>query len=350
MSNFTNLFSPMATSRQLIYRRVITSSAVVTLPAGKYDIIAVGTGGSGGRAVGINPRATGGGGPAWARDWGGFTTSTDVTIEIGARAAGLTSASTTVGGNSGGTTTVTGIESNITLTGGEGGRASINSTADLMGGAGGVATGGKIRANGGRGGNIVSTTVSAAMGTGGGACDIFCLGDNKTRGGDITSATGTSNTGGGGVGGRGGDVISTTTSTTAGGGAGGDAKNEPAVVGNSGADINGTLGDGTSPSEVSVASILASYPVIFPISSGTSAAATIPGRGGGSASGTDTAAATIPFGGSGAGRNSTAAGQSKSCTYGGGSGAQTTQTADTAQLTGAGGQSFVVISVYSDVY
>ena len=55
--------------RQLILRRVVTSSEVLTLPAGHYDIIAVGAGGSGGAGYGTL-RTTGCGGPAWARDWG----------------------------------------------------------------------------------------------------------------------------------------------------------------------------------------------------------------------------------------------------------------------------------------
>ena len=160
--------------RQLIFRKVVTSSEVLTLPAGHYDIIAIGAGGSGGRAYGADCRATGGGGSAWARDWGKFAAPTPVTITLGARALGVPAGSTNVDGNAGVTTSVTGITNPITLTGAQGGKASGAGTA-LSGGKGGVASGGRIRANGGRGGNITTTSTDTNA-TGGGAVDLFLLG------------------------------------------------------------------------------------------------------------------------------------------------------------------------------
>lgn len=348
--NEARLAAERSKNRRLIFRRVVTASEVLTLPAGAYDIVAVGAGGSGGRATGTDPRATGGGGPAWARDWGTFAAPTDVTVTIGARATGVASGTGATAGNTGGTTTVTGIVNAISLTGGQAGQASISSTADLAGGAGGEASGGKIRANGGRGGNIVSTTGGGAA-TGGGAVDIFCLGANRTRGGDTINKTSTTvtSTGGAGVGGRGGDSTAATSYSTAGGGAGGDAKDVAAAATATGPTINGEVGDGIAPSDASVADIIAAFPVLCPIGSGTSTSATIPASGGGSSNGTDTAAVSIPFGGTGGGRNSAADGQSKTSARGGGSGGQITATAANAQLTGAGGAAFVVISVYTEV-
>ena len=228
--------------RQLILRKVVTSSEVLTLPAGYYDIIAIGTGGSGGRAYGANYRATGGGGPAWARDWGKFAAPTPVTITIGARALGVPAGTVNTNGNAGGTTSVTGITNPITLTGAQGGGAGVAFTT-ISGGAGGGASGGRIRASGGRGGNITSTS-GGIKSTGGGAVDLFLLGADRTRGGDITSTgVGTQNTGGAGVGGRGGDI--TGTSTTA------------ATVGGGAAALSGTSSTGHGGAAVCIVSVYA---------------------------------------------------------------------------------------------
>ena len=335
--------------RRLIYRRVVTVSEVLTLPVGHYDIIAIGAAGSGGRAVGTTPRATGGGGPAWARDWGRFTSPTEVTITIGARALGAASGTGAANGNTGGTTTITGIESPITLTGGQAGAASIGVATDLPGGLGGVASGGKVSANGGRGGNISSSTSTGGNATGGGAVDIYCLGANRTRGGDITgrTTTGSIGTGGAGVGGRAGDSTSSTGYNTAGGGAGGDALDVTATATSVGPTITGGVGDGVSPPDVAVADVLLNYPCIAPTASGSSVSATVPQSGGGSCGGSDVTAVTIPFGATGGGTNGSTGGPSKTSDRGGGSGGQVSTAS--AQLSGAAGQAFAVISVYAEV-
>ena len=325
--------------RQLIFRKVVTSSEVLTLPAGYYDIIAIGTGGSGGRAYGANCRATGGGGPAWARDWGKFAAPTPVTITIGARALGVPAGSTNVNGNAGGTTSVTGIANPITLTGAQGGKTGGAGTKP-SGGAGGTASGGRIRANGGRGGNI--TTVSTdPKATGGGAVDLFLLGADRTRGGDISStSTASQASGGAGVGGRGGDATGTTSASTVGGGAGGDANDNSSVAADCGPALNGVRGSGIVPTDVEVADVLLAYPGLYPVGSGSPInAAPASGGGGGGSSGPS---ATTVFGGSGGGNAS-----SGESVRGGGSGGAAATSGTPS--TGHGGAAVCIVSVYAEV-
>ena len=322
--------------RQLILRRVVTSSEVLTLPAGHYDIIAVGAGGSGGAGYG-SLRTTGGGGPAWARDWGFLAAPTPITITVGARAMGVTGSTAGVNGAAGGTTTVTGNLAPITLTGGGGGRAT-NAGTGLDGGAGGVATGGLIRANGGRGGNIRGSGPRQA--TGGGAVDIFCLGADKTRGGDSLGAGTALGTGGGGVGGRGGDATGVIQST-GGGGAGGDALDLAAAAGTCGPSINGSVGDGATPTDLEIADILLAYPGIAPVGGGY---IVNPSFGGGSSqASSDT---PVPFGGS-AGR-SASSGPTLGHTVSRGGGSGGASGSSTSGVSGAGGEAFVIVSVYAE--
>ena len=325
--------------RQLIFRKAVTSSEVLTLPAGHYDIIAIGTGGSGGRAYGGNYRATGGGGPAWARDWGLFDSSTPVTITIGARALGVPAGNTNVDGNAGGTTSVTGITNPITLTGAQGGKAGIAGTTP-SGGAGGTASGGRIRANGGRGGNV--TTASAGLkATGGGAVDLFLLGPDRTRGGDLSStSTANQTTGGAGVGGRGGDITGTSVSpATTGGGAGGDASDNADAPVDCGPTLNGVRGSGIVPTDSGIADVLLAYPGLSPVGSGAQGA-TPPASGGGSG-GIGASAKTV-FGGSGGGTSSS--GESE---RGGGSGGVVAVVG--SPNTDHGGAAVVIVSVYAEV-
>lgn len=60
MSIYNELFGGGSKPRRLVYRRVITSSETVTVPVGFYDIIAIGTGGSGGKVAAVSGRATAG--------------------------------------------------------------------------------------------------------------------------------------------------------------------------------------------------------------------------------------------------------------------------------------------------
>ena len=329
--------------RILVFREVVTESKVLTIPAGEYDIIAIGTGGSGGRAAGTYGRATGGGGPAYARDWGTNAAPTAITITIGARALGVTSGTGAANGNDGGTTTVTGIEDPITLTGGSKGNAAINTTTTVLGGLGGIASGGKIRSNGGRGGDIATTSIGFKA-TGGGAVDLFLKGTNKTRGGDFVAAsteTSPLGTGGAGVGGRGGDIVAALSVSTPGGGAGGDALDATGAS-NAGPNIVGVRGAGIAPTDAEAVDILLSYPGLRPTSSGGSdGTAPLPGGGAGGYNGSGV---TVPFGASG-GITGTTGGASE---IGGGSGGVSPNTQG-ASTSGNGGKAIVIVSVYAKV-
>jgi len=350
MSTFSELFEGGSKPRRLVYRRVITSSETVVVPAGFYDIIAIGTGGSGAKLT-TSHRATGGGGAGWARDWGEFANPSSVVVTCGARAAGiLTGASTSVG-NTGGTTSVTGISSPISITGGGGGNFSAVADATVLGGTGGVASGGKIRANGSRGGNI-SGTGTTQHATGGGCVDLFLLGADRTRGGDITvNGSGTIlSTGGGGVGGRGGDFILPTANSlqTSGGGAGGNAGDAVSasslIVGPS------ILGQLTDPTDSAAIDILFTYPALRPIGTGSAAAnasVLAPTSGGGSGAGGSPLGSPIivPFGGSGGSVQPSTSTITGHCLYGGGSGGAC---GVGGQASGDGGRAIIIISVYQE--
>ncbi len=338
MSVASQFFPGGGKPRRLIFRRIVRSSEVVSCPPGYYDIIAIGTGGSGARAYGTNVRATGGGGPAWARDWGEFDVRTDVTVTIGARASGLAQTTTSANGNDGGTTTVTGIADPITLTGGKGGKSAA-ALATQTGGDGGVATGGKIRANGSRGGDITSTATGEKA-TGGGAVDLFLSGTNKTRGGDVVgSGTGSQATGGGGVGGRAGDV-NAGPQATSGGGSGGDALDGLYSSTTNGPNMVGDRTPAAVPADAQVAEILLSFPALTPTGAGNQGATP---SGAGSAASISASTGAAQLGATGAAVASTAILSGESV-IGGGTGA--TASNNSAVGTGAAGAAYVVISVY----
>lgn len=165
-------------------------SASFTFPqAGRYRLIAVGAGGSGG-AVRINalrPLATGGGGGAVCiKDITALAGDT-LTFTVGAGGAAIQGGATPKNGIAGGNTTVTGPNSLSLIAGGGAGGVAVtnpdNTAATVLGGAGGAATGGDFNHTGGRGGNISvpSTTNRIGGGTGGGGCGLFATGG---RGGD----------------------------------------------------------------------------------------------------------------------------------------------------------------------
>ena len=330
--------------RQLIFRKVFTSSEVLTLPAGHYDIIAIGTGGSGGCAFGANYRATGGGGPAWARDWGKFAAPTPVTITIGARALGVPAGSGTVNGNAGGTTSVTGIANPITLTGAQGGKAGGAGTKP-SGGAGGTASGGRVRANGGRGGNITTTSADTKA-TGGGAVDLFLLGADRTRGGDIDSTSANNQyTGGSGIGGCGGDMTGVTAGSSTGGGAGGDANDNSSAPADCGPALNGVRDSGIAPTDVEVADVLLAYPGLYPVGSGSYGDAGSASGGGGGGNSSPYTPSSAVFGGSG-GANSSSNAYSGESVRGGGSGGAAATSGTPS--TGHGGAAVCIVSVYAE--
>jgi len=334
--------SPSSGKRVLIFRKVVLSSEVVAAPAGYYDILAIGNGGSGARCTTPNGRATGGGGPAWARDWGKFDAPTNVTVTIGARSPGLATASGNSNGVDGGTTSVTGIADPINLTGGKGGLFSASQVA-VNGGDGGTATGGKIRANGGRGGNVTSTSAGVKA-TGGGAIDLFCLGANRTRGGDIGgTSTADQASGGAGIAGRGGDC--TTNALSSGGGAGGDALDATPGSATIGPNILGARSETTaSPADALILDLLLSYPGLNPSGGGGSTAIPPPGGGSNGASGSNFSA---PLGATGAAVGTTSLVVAES-SRGGGTGGGATSNGSLVGISPAGA-AMVVISVYAEV-
>lgn len=271
--------SPTSSNLVLFSRIVLRAGDIVPIPAGSfYDIIAVGAGASGGAASNLNGRACGGGGPGISRDWGRALTDFNLTAVIGLGGLQANAATgTAVSGNPGGLTTVRGVNINLNITGALPGQASL-SAVSLLGGLGGIASGGKLNRNGSRGGNITNLSTGQKA-TGGGSINLFGkLADDVSRGGDITNAlTGGQITGGGGTGGRGGDNPSTN-SNTAGGGAGGPASDGATIRG--GNDINGAYtAPNTKPSPGSVSDILTFWPSLECTASGAVTGAAVEGAG-----------------------------------------------------------------------
>lgn len=226
--NLSSLFASSALGGgepQLIF---VTTARTWTAP---YDCeVAIhafggsGTGGAG-RGGGINVSATGGG--AGARCSKKIRLKAGDTLILTPGAGGLPAApgsTAAVDGNDGGDTIVTGPNSlNMVAGGGKAGKGVANAGLLLvLGGLGGVATGGDENVSGGRGGNKVASNAAGHSGcTGGGALPLFDVG---YRGGDILAIINTNNaTGGAGVGGNGGDITgaSVTGAFTGGGGSAG---------------------------------------------------------------------------------------------------------------------------------
>lgn len=267
-----------ATRLLLLSRLVLRVGDTVSIPAGSfYDIIAIGAGASGGAASNPNGRACGGGGPGLSRDWGLADADFELTVAIGLGGLPAAVTSAAIAGNPGGLTTVKGGNVSLNIAGALPGQASV-SAVPLLGGLGGVASGGKINRRGSRGGNITNTA-SGQKATGGGAIMLF--GNVKAdgaRGGDILNAL-TSNqaTGGGGVGGRGGDNPNSN-GATAGGGAGGPASDGITLKG--GDDVNGQYTTpNTQPTASSITDILLSWPNLEATASGATVSNAIAGAG-----------------------------------------------------------------------
>ena len=336
-------FIQSKTIRPIVYRKIILSSETVTLPAGAYDIMVIGTGGTGG-STGQNhsaDRATGGGGPGFCRKFGRSTVAHNVVVTIGSRAESQAPSNAPLNGITGGTTTVTGTGINLTVTGGQGGLASVGAgvTTSLAGGAGGVATGGDINVNGSRGGSINSPNASR-IATGGGAINLFALPQDSTRGGDIVNqpASSSRTSGGGGVGGRAGDLTAANAvGASAGGGAGGNAPDDATVGG-----VNITS-DSTSaaPSQWRVIDILQSFYPFEPTGPGAVSSMVYPGGG------TRDAIVAPIFGASG-GYTTSSSVTGATVPFGGGSGAVVSLNY-TAQASGAAGAAMVVITVYGEI-
>lgn len=226
--NLSSLFASSALGGGEPQLLIVTTARTWTAP---YDcevaIHAFGGSGTGGAAKGGGLTASATGGGAGARCTKRIKLKAGETLTMTPGAGGLPviiGSAAAVDGNDGGDTTVTGPHGlNMIAGGGKGGKArSYAGDQLLLGGAGGIATGGDENVTGGRGGNKAAAGSSTYTGcTGGGALPLF---DQGYRGGDILVAIGNGNsTGGGGVGGNGGDVTgaSATNVCTGGGGSAG---------------------------------------------------------------------------------------------------------------------------------
>lgn len=176
----------------------------------QYDceILAHAFGGSGSGAVVRNSYGTATGGGAGARCSKRIKLRAGETLILTPGAGGTVVPvnSNAVNGGDGAATTITGPDGlNMIAGGGKGGKGGVsNGLADVLGGLGGIATGGDENVTGGRGGNVYAgTSATNARATGGGALPLLDVG---YRGGDIV-APGDSASGGGGIGGNGGDII-----------------------------------------------------------------------------------------------------------------------------------------------
>lgn len=212
------------TDKMWLYFR---TSRTWTVPFDMEAVIhAIGAGGRGGIARYATSGwvlATGAGGPGYVRKRVSLKEGQVLNIAVGAQTPllqypGLTT-QIILDGMDGGDTTISSDGIEIFAGGGKGGKAAHwppnTATAQLLGGAGGLASGGDFNAPGGRGGNIAgqSGSTSGARATGAGGVDILGLG--PFRGGDLTAviATGTSlwqATGGAGISSNGDDSSATT--------------------------------------------------------------------------------------------------------------------------------------------
>lgn len=327
--------------------QVLFVTTVMTYTA-QYDceILAHAFGGSGSGAVirGQFGTATGGGAGARCTKRIKLKAGDVITLTPGAGGVTVPIPSGAANGGDGTDTTITGPGGlNMIAGGGKGGNAGIsNSLTNVLGGAGGIATGGDENVTGGRGGNAnASTDANHSRATGGGALPLLDVGH---RGGDFIAACEGSATGGGGVGGRGGDVVGSLVSSasTGGGSAFGDAP-----------DLStGTVGAGGPDKPIGALDVpLASW---FQLSGGggmggTSGPAAPHGGGSGGVIATNaTSAPVAAFGGSGGVRIGSGSGSSGAGTgvpFGGSGGAcsPSTQGVNAAP----GGSGFIVLEFLS---
>lgn len=208
--NLSALFNTTSLGGGVLSRRFFFASQSWTCTvAGTYKIHAWGGSGTGGVSRGSWGYTTGGGGGAKATKTVKLTAGDVLTFTIGA--GGVANNVVTnghVNGNNGGDTIVTGPNGlNMVAGGGKGGKA-IGTLTSILGGLGGVATGGDENLPGGRGGDCAALSSGSVIGraTGGGGLPVAGPG---RRGGDILSTTFGARlaTGGAGAGGDGGDII-----------------------------------------------------------------------------------------------------------------------------------------------
>lgn len=328
---------------------IVTTARTWTAP---YDcevaIHAFGGSGTGGgaRGGGISASATGGG--AGARCSKKVKLKAGDTLVLTPGAGGLPAApgnTAAADGNDGGDTTVTGPYGlNMVAGGGKAGKGMANAGMTLLlGGAGGIATGGDENVTGGRGGNKAASTAAGHAGcTGGGALPLFDVG---YRGGDILAIVNTNNaTGGAGVGGNGGDITGASISGAYTGGGGSAGPGISTAV--SGQTMGGP--------EVSIGAADAPLAHWLPLSGAggqgnvsPSGAGGIGGGSGGAGSTTTVAGAPGAFGGSGGANGGSGTTTQNPCPdlpFGGTGGAVTSGSA--APVASKAGDGFIILEIY----
>ncbi|WEJ60243.1 hypothetical protein [Devosia sp. FJ2-5-3] len=250
MSNFSDLFrSSQGVATPLNVGGLRTwlyywAAGVFTAPTDIEVVIhAMGPGGSGGVAMNaglaggteFGMKASGAGAGARAKKRALLKAGEQLIITPGAGGASKVGVSgQRLSGVNGGDTLVTGPNINIVAGGGKGGNAGLI-TDNVLGGLGGIATGGDLNIPGGRGGDMPAYANTGTAGnlnfaTGGGCVDVFGL--NDCNGGDIPNYSpfaATSYqyfaTGGGSFFGSGGTPASGTSSGATNGGGWGRSKN-----------------------------------------------------------------------------------------------------------------------------
>lgn len=173
------------------------AASIFTAPSDMEVIIhAIGAGGSGGVAMLAGPvglpsfgmKASGAGAGGRSKKRVSLKAGEQLIITPGAGGAGKTANSNSKSaGNDGGNTTVTGPNINIVAGGGKAGSVGVI-TDNVLGGLGGIATGGDLNFQGGRGGDMppypsTGSNMNINFATGGGCVDVFGVRD--CNGGDI---------------------------------------------------------------------------------------------------------------------------------------------------------------------
>jgi hypothetical protein len=328
-----------------LFIREFTVSGSWTAPGdGVLVACLFGAGGTGAvlvQAAAAAARATGGGAGGTAIKAAKVKAGTVFNFTLGAGGALVTR--TTAGatnGNPGGTSTFTGGLFNLIATGGGGGNAALG-TAAILGGIGGIGSGGDINWQGGNGGDVAANTSTVGFSTGGGAPGLFGTG---FRGGNFNSTVLglAATTGGGGAGGTGGDQTANLVVATGGGGAYSSGVTD-ALTGGSGSLFSYI--NGVQPN------FFGHWPVYTAGGTGQSGATSGnvsgAGVGSGGATGNVGTSGSALLGGGGGVVSSTGACASGLVSWVGGTGAITaTATGANAQSAGKGGDGVLLLAFY----
>lgn len=334
---------------------------------------AVGSGGSGAGTDGESGKiciGTGGGAGGHAISRLKFTSGVTYTITIGAGGEAITTSAASVSdGNAGGATSISGSDiTTMTANGGGAGQGSAPTsiaTHTETGGTGGTATGGNIaNLTGGAGGAVScikdGNNSSGLIATGGGAINI---GRGAFAGGAVTTQASSTtamrrSTGGGGVGGKAADLTATYSQANNQAGNGGAGVGPAANLSNSvssnyvaeGAFYPYVAESTTTAADAigmafgqNIFSALVAGTTLGNVSSGATS-----GYNGAGGSGTVGAGsgALSTFGGGGSNQPSGYANRNAGLSYfGGGGGGMVTHTNITGNVSGAGGDGFVIIRV-----